>query len=91
MLYIIFFNHLEISYEDYNIENNSKFHYLSLYLNLLKKLNIKIENKDHYLPLLILKNFKIKNDYVLFHIDKSGKSSLRNNQQSDKKNTINFS
>lgn len=70
-LYNFFFNHFEISYENYNIENNSKFHYLSLYLNLLKKLNIKIENKNHYLPFINFKKIsKLKNDYVLFHIDK---------------------
>jgi hypothetical protein len=40
----------EISNENYNIDNNINYHYLSLYLNLLKKLNIKILSKNHYLP-----------------------------------------
>ena len=70
-MYNFFFNYYETSYEDYNLKNNYKFHYLSLYLNLLKKLNIKIESKDHYFPSINFKKIsKLKNDYFLFHIDK---------------------
>ena len=37
-----FFDKNEISYENYDLSDNNKYHYLSLYLNLLKNLNIKI-------------------------------------------------
>ena len=65
-----FFDKNEISYENYNITDNYKYHYLGLYLNLLKKLNIKIFSKDHYLPLQNPINQSYFNEsYFLFHID----------------------
>ena len=66
-----FFDINEISYENYYLDNNHKYHYLNLYLNLLKKLNIKIFSKDHYLPFnnpINLSNFD--EGYYLFHVDK---------------------
>jgi ADP-heptose:LPS heptosyltransferase len=64
------FDEKEISYEDYNIDNNINYHYLSLYLNLLKKLNIKILSKNHYLPFNESKKIsKFKKSYCLIHID----------------------
>lgn len=69
-LYNFLFNLFEISDEDYNLINNSKFHYLSLYFNLLKRLNIPIINKKHYLSFNPLKNIsKFDRDYYLFQID----------------------
>jgi len=66
-----FFDDREISYENYNIDNNSNYHYLSLYLNLLKKLNIKIFTKNHYLPFNKAKKISnFKDGYYLIHIDK---------------------
>ena len=66
-----FFHINEISYENYNLKNNHKYHYLNLYLNLLKKLNIKIISKEHYLPFKNPINpSKFKKDYYLFHVDK---------------------
>ena len=65
-----FFDEQEISYENYNIDNNTNYHYLSLYLNLLKKLNIKILSKNHYLPFYKIKKISNFNDgYCLMHID----------------------
>ena len=65
-----FFDEQEISYENYNIDNNTNYHYLSLYLNLLKKLNIKILSKNHYLPFYKTKKISNFNDgYYLIHID----------------------
>ena len=65
-----FFDVNEISYENYNLNDNHKYHYLSLYLKLLKKLNIKIYSKDHYLPLNNPVNESSFNEsYFLFHID----------------------
>ena len=65
-----FFDEQEISYENYNINNNTNYHYLSLYLNLLKKLNIKILTKNHYLPFNKVKKISnFKNGYCLIHID----------------------
>jgi len=65
-----FFDEYEISYENYNIDNNINYHYLSLYLNLLKKLNIKILSKNHYLPFINSKKIsKFKQGYCLMHID----------------------
>ena len=66
-----FFDENEISYENYNLNENQKYHYLNLYLNLLKKLNIKIYAKNHYLPFKNPINHSIFNEsYYLFHIDK---------------------
>lgn len=65
-----FFDDSELSYEDYNIKDNINYHYLTLYLNLLKKLNIKIFSKNHYLPLTDPKKISKFNDgYCLIHID----------------------
>ena len=65
-----FFDKNEISLENYNLKNNHKFHYLNLYLNLLKKLNIKIFSKDHYLPFKNPVNqSNFSESYFLFHID----------------------
>ena len=66
-----FFDENEISFEDYNLIDNQKYHYLNLYLNLLKKLNVKIHSKNHYLPFNNPINHTIFNEsYYLFHIDK---------------------
>ena len=66
-----FFDMNEISYENYHLKDNHKYHYLNLYLNLLKKLNIKIISKKHYLPFENAINpSKFNEDYHLFHIDK---------------------
>ena len=67
----IFFDVLESSYENYDINNNINYHYLSLYFSLLTKLNIKIFSKNHYLPFSNPKNIsKFKEGYCLLHIDK---------------------
>ena len=66
-----FFDFTEICYENYNLNNNKNYHYLSLYLSLLEKLNIKITSKNHYLP--FNNPTKITNfdkGYCLIHIDK---------------------
>lgn len=66
-----FFDMNEISYENYHLKDNYKYHYLNLYLNLLKKLNIKIISKEHYLPFENPINpSKFNENYYLFHIDK---------------------
>ena len=53
------------------MSDNHKYHYLSLYLNLLNKLNIKIISKDHYLPLNDpINSSNFNENYYLFHIDK---------------------
>jgi ADP-heptose:LPS heptosyltransferase len=65
-----FFDEKEISNENYNIVDNINYHYLSLYLNLLKKLKIKILSKNHYLPFDKAKKISnFKNGYCLIHID----------------------
>ena len=65
-----FFDESEISYENYDIIDNINYHYLTLYLNLLKKLNIKIFSKNHYLPFYEAKKISnFKNGYTLIHID----------------------
>ena len=65
-----FFDEKILSYEDYNIKDNINYHYLTLYLSLLKKLNIKILSKQHYLPLINPKKVSKFNDgYCLIHID----------------------
>ena len=65
-----FFDKNEISFENYNLKDNHKYHYLSLYLNLLKKLNLKIFSNDHFLPFKNPINQSNFNDgYFLFHID----------------------
>ena len=64
-----FFDINEISYENYDLNENNKYHYLNLYLNLLKKLKIKIFTKDHYLPFKNPINQSYFESYYLFHID----------------------
>ncbi len=65
-----FFDINEVSYENYNLNDNHKYHYLNLYLNLLKKLSIKIYSKDHYLPFNNpIKQLNFDESYFLFHID----------------------
>tara|TARA_Y100001970_G_C14175239_1_gene826587 strand:- start:64 stop:1029 length:966 start_codon:yes stop_codon:yes gene_type:complete len=70
-----FFDKYEISYENYDLSDNHKYHYLSLYLNLLKNLNIKIFSKDHYLPFKNPVNqSNFNQSYFLFHIDQRWES-----------------
>ena len=66
-----FFDFKENCIEDYNINENKSFHYLSLYFKLLESLDVKIFTKNHFLP---FKSDKISFDnlptsYYLFHID----------------------
>ena len=63
-----FFNYLEPCIEDYHILNNKDYHYLSLYLNILKKINLKIYSKNHYLPFNEINNQNFKN-YLHIHLD----------------------
>jgi len=63
-----FFDYLEPCIEDYQISNNKNYHYLSLYLNILKRINLKIYSKNHYLPYNEANNQKNKN-YLHIHID----------------------
>ena len=63
-----FFNYLEPCIEDYQILNNKDYHYLSLYLNILKKINLTIYSKDHFLPFNDINNQKFI-DYLHIHID----------------------
>ena len=66
-----FFNLTVSSFENYNLSDNKKFHYLGLYLSLIDKLNIKIETKNHYLKLK--EPYKIPyahDNYLLIHLDK---------------------
>ncbi len=56
--------------EDYSLSDNKSYHYLTLYLKLLKKADFDIINKNHvlnYKPKIKVVNFK--NDYIHFHID----------------------
>lgn len=82
-LFNLFFNYTEISYEDYKHVNNKNYHYLTLYLNLLKKLNININSKKHYLPFENATNIsRFDKDYCLIHIDKRWElfpNSVKNN------------
>jgi len=65
-----FFNISENSIENYNILENKNYHYLSLYLKLLNQLNIKIFDKNHYLPYVSNKSRSVFTEpYFLFHID----------------------
>ena len=66
-----FFDYTEISRENYNLKDNINYHYLTLYFNLIKKLNVKILSKNHYLPFDDpLKVSSFIENYYLFHIDK---------------------
>ena len=63
-----FFTYLEPCIEDYQISNNKDYHYLNLYLNILKRINLTIYSKNHYLPYDKKNNQKFKN-YLHIHID----------------------
>ena len=63
-----FFTYLEPCIEDYQISNNKDYHYLNLYLNMLKRINLTIYSKNHYLPYNETNNQKFKN-YLHIHID----------------------
>ena len=67
-----FFTYLEPCIEDYQISNNKNYHYLNLYLNILKRINLKIYSKNHYLPYNETNNQKFKN-YLHIHIDEKWK------------------
>ena len=67
-----FFTYLEPCIEDYQISNNKDYHYLNLYLNILKRINLKIYSKNHYLPYNEINNQKFKN-YLHIHIDEKWK------------------
>ena len=67
-----FFTYLEPCIEDYQISNNKDYHYLNLYLNILKRINLKIYSKNHYLPYNQTNNQKFKN-YLHIHIDEKWK------------------
>ena len=70
-----FFNIREDSIENYNILENKNYHYLSLYLKLLNQLNIKIFNKNHFLPYVSNKSKSVFTEpYFLFHIDQKWES-----------------
>ena len=71
-----FFSDHIISVEDFYDNNNSNYHYLSLYLKLLEQLKFKIYFKDYFLPNSINKNnIKIyKKNYILIHVDSRWKS-----------------
>ena len=66
--YSIFYNHLIRCEENLISATNKKYHYLSLYLEALKKNHLKIYTNEHHLP------FKGKpipdfNGYIHLHID----------------------
>ena len=67
-----FFTYLEPCIEDYQISNNKDYHYLNLYLNILKRINLKIYSQNHYLPYNEINNQKFKN-YLHIHIDERWK------------------
>ena len=67
-----FFTYLEPCIEDYKVLNNKDYHYLNLYLNILKKVNLTIYSKNHYLPYSKTNNQKFKN-YLHVHIDERWK------------------
>ena len=67
-----FFSYLEPCIEDYQISNNKDYHYLNLYLNILKKINLTIYSKSHYLPYNETNNQKFRN-YLHIHIDERWK------------------
>jgi len=70
-----FFNIYEDSIENYDILDNKNYHYLSLYLKLLSQLNIKIFDKNHYLPYDSNNNkSEFIKPYFLFHIDQKWES-----------------
>ena len=63
-----FFDYLEPCIEDYENPDNKNYHYLNLYFNILKKVELTIFSKDHYLPYNDVNNLKL-NDYLHIHID----------------------
>lgn len=67
-----FFTYLEPCIEDYKVLNNKHYHYLNLYLNILKRVNLIIYSKNHYLPYNKTNNQKFKN-YLHVHIDERWK------------------
>ena len=67
-----FFSYLEPCIEDYQISNNKDYHYLNLYLNILKRINLTIYSKSHYLPYNETNNQKFRN-YLHIHIDERWK------------------
>lgn len=67
-----FFTYLEPCIEDYKVLNNKDYHYLNLYLNILKRVNLTIYSKNHYLPYNKINNQKFKN-YLHVHIDERWK------------------
>ena len=67
-----FFTYLEPCIEDYKVLNNKHYHYLNLYLNILKRVNLTIYSKNHYLPYNKTNNQKFKN-YLHVHIDERWK------------------
>ena len=57
-------------HENYNLKDNKSYHYLSLYLNLLKIAKFKILDKKHYFKFEPSKKIaKFQNSYVHFHLD----------------------
>ncbi len=57
-------------YENYNLKDNKSYHYLSLYLNLLKNAKFKILDKKHCLKFKPSKKIvKFQNSYFHFHLD----------------------
>ena len=69
-------------YENYNLEDNKSYHYLSLYLNLLKNAKLKILDKKHNFKFKPSKRIaKFQNSYVHLHLDEkwlSVGSNIRN-------------
>ena len=59
---------LENCNENYDALDNKSYHYLSLYLKILEKLDLKIFSKKHFLPLKPIKKIKFDN-YLHLHID----------------------
>ncbi len=70
-------------YENYNLDDNKSYHYLSLYLNLLENAKLKILDKKHNLKFKPSKKIvKFENNYVLIHLDEKWLplgSSIKNN------------
>ena len=66
-----FFTDHVISNEDYNNINNSQYHYLTLFLKLLEKLNLKIYSNDYFLINLNNKKnlYSSYKNHILLHID----------------------
>ena len=88
-LYNSFYKYIECN-ENYNIQENKKFHYLSLYYEILKYENLKFFNKKHYFPSSKVyknKNIKLFDSYILVHLDEKWKS-YNNNYYNKFKNKI---